>query len=524
MPSLLLDDFSGGFNLRDSPNQLLPNESPGCINWTLDERGGLSLRKGCEAVVALPGVTNKKADVFYSEALDLWLCARETSGAPNTYRLHSRPGDLTTGSWTDRGKISDNASVATVRTVFVDWPGTTNYAMVATSIGDATDGGIYTFDGTTLTKRSGIFPKCIALWQNRIWASGFPDATNRFRVVRSDIGDPIAYTAFTDLRDKDAAGVTAMGTVSGALIIFKKQSAYRVNDSATGAYSMIDSAVGCVNARAIVALRGRLYVWGADGMYECDGVGALRNVGDKIRPVYLSPDTDDASIVAGIFEDKVIFAGSMSGAGELEPFPFLEFSPSRGWIVQHKLAGGSGNPVSSMSTQDGVLYGAMYGSTVDDLYSMFTDTPGEDPIDTYNGDWDTPWLLPNSGMLARLQRVRVQGLLAQGSSNTAAVALLKDWVPGAVGFDITTALRQSASAELQKAADIQSLGHAVAFQVVLGAGGAAGSAVIRSLQLIDTSLQYPSPGYPGRPGSRGGSGGRGRPPPSPGPTPLPGPR
>src|SRR5262245_30475105 len=46
-------DYSGGLNKRDAPSELQENESPDCMNFTLDERGGLVKRLGYEVVGVL---------------------------------------------------------------------------------------------------------------------------------------------------------------------------------------------------------------------------------------------------------------------------------------------------------------------------------------------------------------------------------------------------------------------------------------------------------------------------------------
>lgn len=482
MASLLIDDFSGGLNLRDSPNQLRPNETPLADNFTLDERGALKCRNGCANVVALPGTTGTKAYIFFSEALNLWLCARESASA---FKLFTRPADLS-GSWTDRGQI---ASAVTAQAVFADWPGTTPYAIILTDVADATNGGLYTLDSTpTLTKRFATDAKAIAVWQNKVWIGGASVAPTR--IYFSPPGDPTTWTSSIDLRDKDASAITAMGLAGGGLIVFKKRSTYRVNDSGTGAYTMIDGAVGCVNPRALATLRGRLYTWAADGMYECDGVGALKNVGDKLRPIYVDASTAANTIVAGIHQDRAVFAGTLQGLQRL-----IEFDPDAGWSMRHRLASASQDLLTSFAHKDGTLYGAIADG--DDLFRMFTETPGADDGTLHGGDWLSCWLLPNAGMLARLHRLRVQGLLGVGTSTTLDLRVYKNWdLSTTEEYSIGTQLRAADSGDQQLAVDLQSLGHASSFAVRFLPAGAAGAVAIRALQLIDQSLAWPSPGYP----------------------------
>lgn len=493
MPSLVLDDFSGGLNLRDSPNEIAFNETPNASNWTLDERGALKWRNGCTNVVALPGVSGKKAYIFYSAALDLFLVARETAGAPNDFSLHTRPGDLS-GSWTDRGAISTDVTEACA---FIDFPG--NPPKVVMAVGNS---GVWTYNavGPALVNDSTtVKGKAIALWQNKAWVAGatLSDANgNPSRLYYSALGDPTTWSAtgqFIDVREKDASGLTALGVAAGALIVFKKRSTYRVNDSTTGSFSTLDTAAGCVNPRAVVALHGRLYAWGADGLYECDGVGGMRNVGDKLRPVYFDSATDLATVCGGVFQDRVVFAGLFGFPSVGAVQCAVEYHPGRGWICRHTFQS-SGKAVSSFANKEATLYGAIADG--DDLFSMFTTTPALDDGSLSTASWFTPWLLPNSGMLARLARLRVQGLIATGSSTDLNLLVYKDWTTAASETYSLNGLRAPSSSEQQLAVDLQSLGHASAFALEFRTNTGAAATAVRAVQMIDQSLQWPNPGYP----------------------------
>src|SRR6185503_1099389 len=397
---LYIDDFSGGLNLRDSPNQLGTNESPRCWNWAQNERGGLLRRKGCANLVALPGTTQTVADIFYSEVLDLWLCVRENSG---TKRLFARPGDLS-GSWTNVGQIASGVSA---RAAFADWPGTTKYCLILTDVSDASNGGLYTYDGTTLTKRVQTDCTCLAVWQNKVWAAG--STLNPPRVLRSPVGDPTSLPDFNDLRELNGNLITALAVGGGALLAFKKRSHYRITDAATGAYSTIDSSVGCVNPRAVVATRSRVVFWGPDGVYSTEGIGRASNVGDKIQPVYTHDDTLPATVVAGVYRDRPQFAIQNSYFPLVtDGTPLLyDFWPERDSVVPVLMATTNQGQISSLAMKDGVLYAALQAE--DDLFRMFTEQAGLDGASEYASTSKTPWLLPDSGQLSRLQQILVQG-------------------------------------------------------------------------------------------------------------------
>jgi hypothetical protein len=516
--SLLLDNFSGGLNLRDSPNELSlsPLETPDATNWTLDERGGLKWRKGCTLGVALPGASATEAFLFYSAMLNQWLCARESGG---TLKLFTRPGDFS-GVWTDRGTIN---SVVTAEAAFVDFPGATPKVVITTNVNSGAVKGIFTWDGTTLTDLAAGDAVCgnaIALWQNKVWVAGYPtsDANGNPTTLRwCDAGDPTTWTGtnIQQFREKDAEPLTGLGVAGGALVVFKKRSSYRVNDASTGAFTTIDVASGCVHPQSVVALRGRLYVWGTLSLYECDGIGPLLNVGGRVLPLF-SVTEPGRGVVAGVKDDRVLFAYPNS-AGGTNLDRVLEFSPDYGWIMRHRVVTTipADARITSFARKGNSLYAAVKNADV--IYAIFDATPGNDASAAYTDrNYRTPWLQPNSGMLARLQRVRVQGFVGQGTSTTLDVNVYKNWDRGSPDiYSLGTALRAGSAAIDSLFADIQALGHGTSFALELLPGGNPGDVAIRALHLIDATLQWPNPGYPHRPTISGRGGGQ--PPPLPPP-------
>lgn len=479
MPSLRLSDFSGGLNLRDSPSEIAPNETANALNWTLDQRGAVQLRKGWSSVVALPGKTGTAAFPWFSAALNLWLCVRTVAGAPDVFKLFSRPADLS-GSWTDRGQLLPVATPTPIA-AFVDWPGTTPLVVLTAQTGDGASGAIYTFDGTTLTVRSStIAGHALAVWQNRVWLGGYAVSGangNPSRLFACKVGDPTVWTApdltTADVRDKDAAQLMGLGLAGGALIVFKRRSAYRVNDSANGSYSTLDAAAGCMGPLAVVPLRGRLYTWGADGFYEWDGVGKGVNVGDKVRPLFAT----DAALVGGVpalcagaVEDRALFAypSAAGGSNDLQ----LEFDPQHGWLMKHQLA--SSETVSSFARKEASLYAAV--PSADALYLVGGLGPGQDgstffPYSYYR----TPWLQPNGGKLARIIRSQVEGRRSYLSGflvGTFVMRVYKDWDTTTYDeYDISgldAGVNPGLSVTDVKATIIRSLGHARAFALEFG--------------------------------------------------------
>jgi len=481
---LRISDFSGGLNLRDSPNELAASETPDAFNFTLDERGALKWRKGCVTAVALPGVAGKTCDLFYSQALGLWLCCRETAGAPNTFRLHTHPADLSSGSWTDRGQI---ASGVGAQACFADWPGTTPFCLIGTDVVDVNFGGYYTLDATpTLTRRFGNSTVIdLAIWQNKVWL--IVPSLGPTRIYRSLVGDPVTTpTDFNDLREKDAGPLTALGVSGAGLLAYKMRSTYRITDAATGAYVLIDNSAGCLHPLSLVAHHGRLYSWGADAFYEWDGIGAGRNVGDKCRSLFVTPALASGPPILGVSGDSII--GAFAADYGTVRDDLLEFNPAQKWIMRHSLASTTSDQISSFATKDNTLYAASEDGNV--VLKMFTETPGSDDGVVPFTRYTTPWLQPTNGALARLQRARIQGLVGTGTSTALNFEVYKDWDRSTFDFySIATQLRGGDALDDQKSTDLQALGHARAFQFRFTPFTAAGDVKITGLHLKTQELE-----------------------------------
>lgn len=495
MGSVVIPDFSGGLNTRDDPSKLALNETPDALNWTLDKGGIVRLRRGFTNVMTLPGDSGTPAYIFYSEALDLWLCARQ-NGA--NMGLWKRPGDYS-GSWSlVSASISSGALGTTSSTVvsFADWPGSTPYCMIAVPSRGVSAGCVMSYDGTTLTQKVGsnqVIAAGIAVWQNRVWAIGYnlADANgNPARLFYSKLGDPLNWTVtgvatdagFTDIRDKDAQLLTGVGVAGGSLVVFKEKSAYRVTDGIAASYAIIDSANGTRGPQGVVALRGRLYTWGADNLYEWDGVGAGKPIGDKARDTFATDPAIVAGVpnmAAGVIEDRLLFTFPFSaGATNLG---IMEVDPRRKWLMRHQLAS---SYVSSFGRRKGLTLAAIPGR--DAVHQVFGNEPGTDEGTAYGGWYSTPWIDVAGGRYGRLQRLHIEGLLEQSMSNSLVVTTYKDWdVTQRDQFTLDSDLRATTFNERAKRSMIQALGHARSFRLYFSvANSGPGQMSLQRLELV----------------------------------------
>jgi hypothetical protein len=117
-------------------------------------------------------------------------------------------------------------------------------------------------------------PKGNALetWQNKLFVAG----QGTSRVSWSPIGDPTNWVAtdFNDLRSKDNERVVNLKVASGldisgraGLLACKQESSYRIYDSTTGAYEVVDATVGAASNQSVVAVGPKIITLSKRGIF-----------------------------------------------------------------------------------------------------------------------------------------------------------------------------------------------------------------------------------------------------------------
>jgi hypothetical protein len=388
-----LGPFDGGLNLRDSYTEIGANELADGTNFTLDERGMATKRNDCPTTAALAGASTPPGSVlvfFYSLALNLFICQVGST----LYK--AAPG---AASWTSFRTLGSSAIVN-----FVDFAAKLVYVHPLD--------GVRTYDGTTDAVATTVpvgpvegMP--IAVWQNKCWVVGSagPDlaAAQFYRLYWSNAGAPNTWTTasdFIDLREKDGKRITALFGGSG-LLAFKDDSSYRINDSTTGSYQTIDSTTGCVGPLAVVGSEGRVYTWGLDGLYEGDGIGRFRNVGDKLRPRFLSTNVNATTkplISAVALNGRVYFAFPRTSS--TIPDAILELNPRTGALMEQYFNARVG-PFAHYLNASGVPTAsfASASATIKDLFTGTTRTG-------FSCSLATGYVQPFGGAAGRVQRFR----------------------------------------------------------------------------------------------------------------------
>jgi hypothetical protein len=191
----------------------------------------------------------------------------------------------------------------------------------------------------------------IAAWGNRVIVSGDirNDATHSVaRVAACAIADPttwnntVAGSWTNDLREVDDQAVTLIGAGQGVdinqkptLYVCKQNSAYRINDTESGAYTTLHaSGAGAASGNAAATVLGRIVTINDVGIWVTDGIQTPKRISDKIQPLF-EQDLDLstlASWTAGVQRDRVVFNVTRKSGDRLQ----IEYHPLVGWLAVHK--------------------------------------------------------------------------------------------------------------------------------------------------------------------------------------------
>lgn len=407
----MIDDFSGGINMRDAPSQLAPNESPELMNVTLDERGAIQKRLGSKQDGANEIAAGADASALhYSTTLGQLVIQVGDE-------LYRRTG---AGTYTEMTRAAAaDAFTTTAPCHMADFNGILYMVHPAD--------GILRWDGANIVVvTAAVKGVALAVWQNKLWAGGpWSDGSNSTRVWWSNAGDGNTWTTasdFVDIRDLNDMPVTALGNGqmmdtagagsperSSGLLVFKERSTYRISDSATGEYATLSGDAGASNARSVCSLANVTAFVNRRGIWMTDGLNPPVHASEKLRPLFTHEalsSTGTGSYAAGCYRDRMFF--SIRRAGQSENDLTIEFDPDAGWMTIHNFGFTAWDQLD-----DGQPYAIR--STDSFLYRMFTG--GTDWADETgaNGDmimfhYQTAWLQPAQHYVCRFRRLRVSGL------------------------------------------------------------------------------------------------------------------
>src|SRR3954451_1561319 len=399
---IVVANFAGGLNTRDSSSEVAENEFVDSMNVSIDERGVAHKRLGYQQ--------------RYASALG-------SGVASNTFWWATRGALITqigTGTHMNNG------------TSFKTWTTSARIGMAEFNgnlfMNHPVDGMFY-YDGSTVTA-VGTAPKgdALASWQNKLWIN---DVVNPARVWFSAAGDGTSWigTAFNTIREKDTKKVTCLTGASGidisgrpGLLALKEDSCYRIYDSATGAYSTIDASIGTASNIGAVSIYGRVYVASPRGIFWTDGTNPMVEASGKIDNFFTGSRINTARAdlcTAGRYQDKLWFSyprvSATANGIAFEHRPGI--GTGQGWVVPHSCAASAYAQTTDgteLVIADPVVAGRVHNFNV----------TGSDNGTAISSFLQTRWIEPNYGNLVRIRRIRFVG------NGILSATLLQDYESG----------------------------------------------------------------------------------------------
>lgn len=269
-----INNFRGGLNVRDSPFELQPNESPDLLNVTISALvGQLESRKG-KTRIDVSGMPNEEANFAKQVVI----------GANKRYLMMSINGGIwymnsagevkklfagTAGAIWDFEVYSDAA--------FKDWV----YCGNGVDAMQKWDGEAAATVEWKATK--GSIPKggVLCVWENRMFITYV--SANVQRIYFSEFGDPeatIKEYGFLDVRgpEEDLDAIQDLAVLGARLFVFKRRSVSYVSSSVTLANRRIGSP-GVWSRFQVQELEDKLYFFNPQGLFSTAGVAVTMESG-----------------------------------------------------------------------------------------------------------------------------------------------------------------------------------------------------------------------------------------------------
>ena len=419
-------NFAGGLNYRDDGDAIEPNELSAVRNFIVNARGGLESRLG----TTTGNTGDATGPVIMSS---MW---------PSVSRVVFQVG----------GKLYVTAVTATPTMAFGTLVHTfTTSERIAVCefngqlVGVHPTDGVFTVDAALTFTIVNATIKCIAIaaWQNYVWATG--DKNFPSRTWRSNLANAAVWTTasdFADFREKDDTPCTAIGGGSGmdisgrpTLLVAKRDSAYRINNPTTMAYTMLSRNVGCVNPYALATSGSFIGMLHTSGFYLTDGVSEPQKVSGKVDPAFdpENPAFTDFSTIdkwsACRHGKRFLFATGGSPVRTL-----WEFDPVEKWVMRHDTLHGIGTLMTFTPTGiPGLGYDAvMCGGPIvaNHYFVLFRNTVGTDCDDFGNSSGmsiaaASKWFRPNG--LGKVNLRHLRALCRSGVADALTLQALKNF-------------------------------------------------------------------------------------------------
>tara|TARA_Y100000994_G_C15696711_1_gene443621 strand:- start:117 stop:1703 length:1587 start_codon:yes stop_codon:yes gene_type:complete len=264
----MLQDFSGGLNLRSDQFNLAPTESPAMLNVDVDPRGGIKMRNGVTArnTTALQSDVTGLSQFTPDGGVAKIICSYGTTVA------QSATADFTTINGVSVGN-GDRLYGQTTNNKF--------YGVSGTASSFVYDGSTASNLAANLNGSSGNYPvaKYTCHWNNFAWTGSSTEGGTEYknRVRWSKLNDPESWVEY-DYVDVNVGErgdeVSALVPFADRLLIFKTNSIHAIYGSGTDSFQLVPLTqdVGSVSMSSPVSTPYGVYFWyDRQGVWLFDG-------------------------------------------------------------------------------------------------------------------------------------------------------------------------------------------------------------------------------------------------------------
>ena len=276
----MLQDFSGGLNLRSDQFNLAPTESPEMLNVDVDPRGGIKMRNG---------VNKRNTTALNSNVTGLSQFTPD--GA--TARVICSYGTTVAQSATTDFATLNGVSVTDGDRMYGQTTNNKFYGVSGTSASFVYDGSTASNLAANLNGSSGNYPiaRYTCHWNNFAWTGSSTEGgtAHKNRVRWSKVNDPESWQEY-DYVDVNVGErgdeVSALVPFADRLLVFKTNSVHAIYGSGTDSFQLVPLTqdVGSVSVSSPVSTPYGVYFW-----YDRQGVWLFNGqqfvwVFEKLQP------------------------------------------------------------------------------------------------------------------------------------------------------------------------------------------------------------------------------------------------
>jgi hypothetical protein len=428
--TVVLQDFTGGLNLRPDYLNLEDNETPDCLNVEFGTAGGIRSRRGVVPVSAgAPmGAVPTRFGQFHGPGVAQILALEGTTVSYST--------GSTFTSTTHTTASSPRFVQFLTRTYFLDGSATTVRAWDGTSI--ANMGTAWSPDLAAPTTNNVPQAKYGESHGGYMWVAHTYESAafqrNRIRWSHPNKGDAWRAEDFIDVDPSDGDEIVGVASMGDVLLVFKNKSVHVVSgyDPDTFAVNRLSASVGAASQEAICVNEGICYWfdWN-EGVFSYDGREVSNNFAKLRRILSDGTVTRQSGVVSlGYFDGRLWLGLQLTYVAALFAPAYTQF------VYDMRVGAWSRNDLQQTAflqwrRNTAPTLGIIAVSTRQNAYQLDKSAQYQDDFglgNTYQfpSYWTSSWL--DAGNPAAKKRWRAPRILGRSVATTAVtLTLWQDW-------------------------------------------------------------------------------------------------